>query len=219
VKGARFFPEDEPELRDRLDRYLFALGARLASEPFFGEVCWLLLAGGYGRGEGGVFRAAEGAAPSLYNDLEFYLVLKDRRAWSAAASWTAKEAHRGEEETGIEIEFKLLAFAELRDAEPSMFYYDLLAAHVLVAGDEKALGNLPAILRDAARIPAHEATRLLFNRGTGLLFCRQAQQTVPLLGGAPAGTSGAAHGAPAAELAATPRLARRCGRVQAPSPA
>jgi hypothetical protein len=174
VKRAPFFAADEPELRDKLRRYLSGLGERLASSPLAGEVHWLLLAGGYGRGEGGIFRAADGVAATLYNDLEFYLVLKNRRARPAAAAWAAREAHQGEQETGLEVVFKLLTFGELRGAEPSMFYYDLLAAHLLVVGDENTLRVLPASLRDGAKIPAHEATRLLFNRGTGLMFCGQA---------------------------------------------
>jgi hypothetical protein len=169
----RFFPEEEPELRCKLERYLVQLGKRLAEQPFFREVEWLLLAGGYSRGEGGIFRAA-GGAPSLYNDLEFYLVLKSGRAWKEAAAWTAHEAHKGEEETGIEVEFKMLTAAALRDAAPSMFYYDLLSAYVLVAGHEKRLADLPEILRDEKAIPTLEATRLLFNRGTGLWYCREA---------------------------------------------
>lgn len=55
-------------------------------------------------------------------------------------------------------------------AEPSMFYYDLLAAHRLVFGDEALVAGLPGRLRDASAIPAHEAARLLFNRGSGLFY-------------------------------------------------
>jgi hypothetical protein len=173
VQRARFFPEEEPVLRGTLEQYLAGMGQRLAAQSFVGEVDWLLLAGGYGRGEGGVFRATD-QVPALYNDLEFYLVLKSRRAWKGAATWAAEEAHRGEKATGIEVEFKLLTSAALRSAEPSMFYYDLLSAHILVTGNEKSVANLPAFLRDETRIPAQEATRLLFNRGTGLWYCRQA---------------------------------------------
>jgi hypothetical protein len=173
VQRARFFPEEAPELRHTLEQYLSALGERLRAQLFFGEVTWLFLAGGYGRGEGGIFQGPD-QAPALYNDLEFYLVLKSRRAWKDAAQWAAREAHLGEEATGIEVEFKLLTVEALRTAAPSMFYYDLLSAHILVAGNEKSVADLPDILRDGTMIPAQEATRLLFNRGTGLWYCRQA---------------------------------------------
>jgi len=173
MSHARYFPDEHPALRETLDEYLRSLGARLGRQLFSGEVAALLLAGGYGRGEGGVF-LTNGTA-GLYNDLEFYLVLNSSRGIAGPARrWCAEESHRGEEQTGVEVEFKILTLAALRRAEPSMFYYDLLSANVSVFGDAPLADRLPPMLRDGARLPAHEAARLLFNRGTGLLFAGQA---------------------------------------------
>ena len=66
-----YFPGDEPGLVARLDGYLAGLGARLGAAPFARGVKALVLAGGYGRGEGGVFRETAGRPAQLYNDLEF----------------------------------------------------------------------------------------------------------------------------------------------------
>ena len=173
MEAGRYFPGGHPELHEKLDRFLARLATSLGTQPFAEKAAFLLLAGGYGRGEGGIFHASEGAPAQLYNDLEFYLVLKDAAAMSEAARWCHGEAHRGEEEIGIEVEFKTLTLAALHGAEPSMFYYDLLAAHGFVWGDPALVATLPPRLRDPALIPAHEATRLLFNRGTGLLFCQR----------------------------------------------
>ncbi len=175
-----FFPGDHPALREKLHRYLDGLSSRLAASPFAGQVELLLLAGGYGRGEGGVFFAsAEGAnpVPTLYNDLEFYLLLKSGGDEPVARAWCAGESHRGEVELGIDVEFKILRYEAFCRAEPSMFYYDLAAANVRVSGEEAASRNLPAHLRDATLIPARDATQLLFNRGTGLLLCEVALRT------------------------------------------
>ena len=172
MEAGRYFPGGPPELREKLGRFLARLATSLGAQPFAEKAAFLLLAGGYGRGEGGIFQAAENAPAQLYNDLEFYLVLKDASAMTAAGRWCHEEAHRGEEETGIEVEFKTLTLAALRGAEPSMFYYDLLAAHGFVWGDAALVAALPSRLRDPALIPAHEAARLLFNRGTGLFFCQ-----------------------------------------------
>ncbi len=169
AEATRYFPGHFPVLRHRLDTYLAALGERLAKTDFAPDVAFLLLAGGYGRGEGGIFET-ENAPPALYNDLEFYLALKSPGAAQPAAAWCREQSHAGEHETGIEVEFKVLPLQSLSAAEPSMFYYDLLAAHRLVYGDPALVAALPARLRDPALIPAHEATRLLFNRGTGLLY-------------------------------------------------
>lgn len=173
MAAGRYFPGGHPALAEKLDRFLARLAASLGAQPFAEKAAFLLLAGGYGRGEGGIFRASETAPAELYNDLEFYLVLRDPAAERAAARWCHAEAHRGEEETGIEVEFKVLALAALHRAGPSMFYSDLLAAHGFVWGDAALVAALPARLRDPALIPAHEAARLLFNRGTGLYFCER----------------------------------------------
>ena len=173
MEAGRYFPGEHPALAEKLDRFLARLAASLRAQPFAEKTAFLLLAGGYGRGEGGIFRASETAPAELYNDLEFYLVLRDAAAERDAARWCHDEAHRGEEETGIEVEFKVLTLAALRGAGPSMFYYDLLAAHRFVWGETALVAALPPRLRDPALIPAHEAARLLFNRGTGLFFCQR----------------------------------------------
>lgn len=169
-EAGAYFPGDEPGLATRLDDYLRGLGARLGAAPFAAGVTALVLAGGYGRGEGGVYRASPDGAAQLYNDLEFYLLLREPGAGAAAQAWCAAEAHAGDEMLGIEVEFKLLVAEELRRAEPSMFYYDLVAAHRLVWGDAAWMAALPASLGNPALIPVHEATRLLFNRGSGLFY-------------------------------------------------
>ena len=173
MSPGRYFPDDHPALREALDCYLRSLGERLGRQFFSGKVAALLLAGGYGRGEGGVF--LENGTARLYNDIEFYLVLNGSRSVAEAARrWCSEECSRGEEETGIEVEFKVLSLAALQRAEPSMFYYDLLSANGCIFGDALLADRLPSALREGGRLPAHEATRLLFNRGTGLLFAREA---------------------------------------------
>ena len=129
----------------------------------------LLLAGGYGRGEGGVLRTASGDQP--YNDLEFYVFVRGHRL---RAEWTYGAAlHelgvRLSARAGVEVEFKVLTLPALRAARPSMFYYDLVLGHRWLTGDDALLVGC-SHHRDAREIPLHEATRLLMNRCSGLLF-------------------------------------------------
>ena len=166
-----YFVDDEPALAKRLDVYLAGLAERLAESPAAAGTLTLVLSGGYGRGEGGVFRDAEGN-PDLYNDLEFYMLLRDPSGEAAARAWCEQEEPAGTAELGIDVEVKRMPIGELRRAEPSMFYYDLVVAHQLIWGDESWKEGLPDGLDDAARIPLHEATRLLFNRGSGLFYSR-----------------------------------------------
>lgn len=162
MSSCQFFPTEEPALRAALDSYLEWLAGEAAKENGFRA---LLLGGGYGRGEGGVFLDSRGCA-KLYNDLEFYYFGSPLPA-GVIKRW----AHEGEERLGIEIEFKSMtpeAFARVR---PSMFYYDLLSRHVLVAGSDDWVASLPQELSSAASIPPEEASRLLVNRGMSLLSC------------------------------------------------
>lgn len=129
----------------------------------------IALGGGYGRGQGGVLQTGTGDQP--YNDLEFYVfvhghtVLNDQR-FRAALSALGDELSPA---AGVHVEFKIIAAEQLRQSSVTMFSYDLVVGHRLVFGDESVFAGCEAH-RAAEKIPLHEATRLLFNRCTGLLF-------------------------------------------------
>lgn len=129
----------------------------------------IVLAGGYGRGEGGVLRTAEGDRP--YNDLEFYVFVRgstfiNERRYGGDLHLLA---HRLSAAAGVEVEFKILSLARLQRSPVSMFSYDLLMGHRWVHGHEGLFAGC-SHHRNAADIPLHEATRLLMNRCSGLLF-------------------------------------------------
>jgi len=131
----------------------------------------LLLAGGYGRGEGGVLKTPDGDQP--YNDMEFYVFVRGN-AFLAERKYRHALHELGEEltpEAGLEIEFKVLTRSKLRRSPVNMFYYDLVMGHRWVLGDDALLRGCEHH-RDAGNIPLHEATRLLFNRCSGLLFSK-----------------------------------------------
>ncbi len=132
----------------------------------------VLLGGGYGRGEGGVLRTPEGDRP--YNDMEFYVLVRGScvvNEWRHGAA-LHRLAHELSLAAGIEVEFKLLSLARLRSERVSMFSYDLVRGHQWVHGGEHLLEGC-AHHREAADIPLSEATRLLMNRSSGLLFARE----------------------------------------------
>jgi hypothetical protein len=129
----------------------------------------LLLGGGYGRGEGGVLRTPEGDRP--YNDLEFYVLIRgpvflnDRRYRQALREL----GERLSPSAGLEVEFKILSLDRLLSSPVSMFYYDLVAGHQCLIGRSGLLDSC-AQHQHPENIPLHEATRLLMNRCSGLLF-------------------------------------------------
>ena len=177
MTGNSYFPGLAPQLTAKLDDFLASLRTDLEQQP--GLSCCviaLVLAGGYGRGEGGIFQCSADAPLQLYNDLEFYLIVRPGASLAPLTDWCARHSHRGETLIGIEVEFKILHSPQLSSGQPSMFYYDLLSSNHVVFGPEEFLATLPDTLRNAALIPAEEATRLLFNRGSGLLFSKVALQ-------------------------------------------
>src|SRR5580704_14328596 len=132
----------------------------------------VLLGGGYGRGEGGVMRTGEGERP--YNDLEFYVCLRGNRHLNERRHHLSLEV-LGEILTpmaGAEIEFKIISLEELRRSRISMFSYDLLKGHRWLLGHAGLLFDLTHH-QVARQIPSSEATRLLMNRCTGLLFAQE----------------------------------------------
>ena len=129
----------------------------------------ILLGGGYGRGEGGVLKTSSGDKP--YNDLEFYIFVRGS-AILAERKYRHILHEMGERlspDAGLEVEFKVLTLKKLRNSPPSMFYYDLVEGHRWQLGSDALLAGCGQH-RVAANIPLHEATRLLMNRCSGLLY-------------------------------------------------
>lgn len=163
MSARRYFPGENQRLQDLLDSYLGWLGGEARRVRGLRA---LLLGGGYGRGEGGVFTDPGGAGDALFNDIEFYLFADDVPR-GLVSGWV----HEGEARLGIEVEVKTMSPAAFARARPSMFYYDLLARHIVVAGDESWPASLRGELSDPALLPVDEASRLLVNRGVSLLRC------------------------------------------------
>ena len=133
------------------------------------ELKALVLGGGYGRGEGGVLQVELGDAP--YNDLEFYVfmpgntVVNDGRFQKALAGL----GERLSPPASLHVEFKIISADKLRTSPVTMFSYDLVSGHRMILGDESIFAGCAAHL-NPKNIPLYEATRLLLNRCTGLLF-------------------------------------------------
>ncbi len=169
---------------DALERHLARMCARIVSgirgliPPHKLEA--VFLGGGYGRGEGGVLRGNAGDRP--YNDLEFYVAVRGSRHLNEVRYHRRLEV-LGEILTHLadaEVEFKVTSLAALAARPVSMFSYDLAAGHRLLWGGSPA--NLPSgwdLHRCPENIPQAEATRLLMNRCSGLLFARAQLEQEP----------------------------------------
>jgi hypothetical protein len=136
------------------------------------RIAALVLGGGYGRGEGGVFKSETRERP--YNDMEFYVFLRGNRVLNERKYSQALRqlGHRLSPAAEIEIEFKIDSIEHLERGTVSMFSYDLVSAHRIIFGAEDFFQGCAHHL-ESASIPLSEATRLLFNRCTGLLLARE----------------------------------------------
>ncbi len=126
----------------------------------------LVLGGGYARGEGGVVRAGGHEAP--YNDLDFVLVVHEHRG--NPSGLLRPVSHRHEKTLGIDVDFsRPLTVSDVRQWPHWLMWSDLLAAHRVILGPGDILtANAPRALLGSP--PLIEATRLLLNRGAGLLW-------------------------------------------------
>lgn len=171
-RPSRFTLDGSPELEAHLARTCTRIAAGIRGLIPARKLEAILLGGGYGRGEGGVLRTPAGDRP--YNDLEFYICLRGNRHLNEQLHGHALHV-LGEiltPQAGVEVEFKIASLPELAASPVSMFSYDLMLGHRWLLGEEPLLGDC-TVHRDASRIPLAEATRLLMNRGTGLLFARE----------------------------------------------
>ena len=171
-QSARFTRDGSAELERRLDALCQETGLAVVKEVGAGRLDALVLGGGYGRGQGGVLRTAQGDCP--YNDLEFYVFLRGNPELNKFRHGSALEglSHALSSSAGLHVEFKIDSLEKLRAAPVSIFSYDLVAGHRVIVGPENAFHSCSRHL-DASRIERSEPARLLLNRCSGLLLARE----------------------------------------------
>lgn len=129
----------------------------------------LILGGGYGRGEGGVVVTAGREEP--FNDLDLVIVVRSKKAIDFHALAAVEAKYR--DILGIHVDFaRPLTVADIRAWLHWQVWHDLAAGHVVLHGPADILTvNAPAGLD--APLPLIEASRLLLNRGTGLMWSQR----------------------------------------------
>ncbi|MGE9297177.1 MAG: hypothetical protein ACQKBV_12905, partial [Puniceicoccales bacterium] len=163
---AQYFNGTFPALLKRMDDHFDR--ARACFSQSSAPIEALILGGGYGRGEGGVY--IENDQPSFYNDLDYFLFTP-----TPEDPELIKQVHAFEKEEsqalGIDVEVTCLHPSKLQGAERSMMFHDLIMGHHMVLGTPDYLAEWKSKM-DPALIAPIEATRLLWNRGSGLFYAR-----------------------------------------------
>jgi len=132
----------------------------------------LILGGGYGRGEGGVF--LQDGKMELYNDYDFFVISNDISR-SKMQEYHSKLFEVGEALTeiiGIDVDFgPFRNVSELPNMKFTMMWFELKQAHIVIYGDDDVLDAIPDFQANA--IPFSEAMGLMLNRSVALLLAKQ----------------------------------------------
>jgi predicted nucleotidyltransferase len=133
----------------------------------------VILCGGYGRGEGGVFVGEDGSE-NLYNDYDMMVIVKP-------VSRVKKTRYKKEltilgeilgRQFGIDVDFgPLKTVSQLKNAEFTLFNYEFKYGHIVTWGPGDILDAMPEY--DGSNIDVFEAVKLLLNRGVGLMLSEQ----------------------------------------------
>ena len=170
--NTRFTTDGSEALEARLSLLIEKVRAGVEEIVGINRLEALVLGGGYGRGEGGVLCTAQGDQP--YNDLEFYVFTRGNRLLDERRfrKQLEKLGERLSTDAGLHVEFKIDSLKRLQSSRVSMFSYDLVSKHRMICGAEDLFAS-SAHHKNSSAIPLSEATRLLFNRCTGLLMVRE----------------------------------------------
>lgn len=131
----------------------------------------LVLGGGYGRGEGGVFEVD--GEERVYNDYDFFVVVpyasrSRRRALSEALEGVKESVEPG---CGIHVDFSPpMPQSSLGRLPYELMFMEAKYGHHVVLGPPDVFSALPAY--DPEHPPLEECARLFMNRGIGLLLAR-----------------------------------------------
>lgn len=162
----------DPEVEALFDRLLPQMRDAIAARRI-AKLSGIWLGGGYGRGEGGVRRTAEGRTMP-YNDIDFFVFVEGaseaekadcaRQLADVAAEYAAK--------FGVDVDFcRPRNPADFKKDEDRLMIQELKRGHVALLGGEELLDHVRTLAAD--ELPRMEALRLLMNRGMGLVLAAQ----------------------------------------------
>lgn len=168
----RFVAIDSPAMDRLVEETAAGVGADIEALAI-PRLRGVVLGGGYGRGEGGVFVGEDGSE-SLYNDLDFYVVAEDGSTDADIAAigealspvskkWTAQ--------LGVDVDFCIAKTPwRLKHDQERVMIQELIHGYVDVAGlkGEELFAGVER--REPGAFPWMEAARLLMNRGAGLIM-------------------------------------------------
>jgi hypothetical protein len=165
------YTSDGPDAAEkRIARDQVIIGAAVRNALKDSGFVALILAGGYGRGEGGYRVVGDQYLP--YNDYDYFVVVRGgRQTAREVAAVLSGLAHELEALIGVEVDFAVLRQSRLPHLAHTLMYAELRYGHKVVAGDPSVLNMMRPMPCD--RVPLAEFSRLMLNRGSLLLMNRR----------------------------------------------
>lgn len=148
-----------------------AVRARVLESAGAEDITALVLGGGYGRGEGGVFEVD--GEERAYNDYDFFVVVpfSSRSRRRRVASQLNGVKASVEPGCGIHVDFSPpMPVQRLGKLPYELMFMEAKLGHHVVIGPPDVFSALPAY--DPQCPPLEECARLFMNRGIGLLLAR-----------------------------------------------
>ena len=173
MKKSRYTLKGDAAFDKMLDKYLEDISEAVEQSSVSKDIAAIVLGGGYGRGEGGVFETVDGQK-KLYNDLDFFVIAKNinhvkLKKMDKVLASLGKSFSR---ELGVDVDFgPAKNLRQLTKMPFTMMWQELREGHIVIYGAKDVLNTLPDY--DLHDLPRSEGLRLLLNRGAGLLFARQ----------------------------------------------
>jgi hypothetical protein len=176
----RFTIDGSEALEQRIASDMEAVRASVTAAVEAGELTALVLGGGYGRGEGGVYTVD--GEERVYNDYDFFVVVPytSRKRRNALSARLLEVKAAIEPQFGIHVDFSPpMPLSTLGALPYEVMYMEAREGHHVLIGPEDVFSALPAY--DPARPPLEECARLFMNRGIGIFLAgKTIAQQAPL---------------------------------------
>ncbi len=173
----RYTLDGDDALEARLGAIVRGVAADVEKFPFARDIAAVILGGGYGRGEGGVW-AREGHPQAPFNDLDFFVICKTPCQTPAGEINAAFAAlgHQWTKQSGVEVDFGAVRPRDyvIRRLDV-MMWQEMVRGHRVIFGDKHIFSTLTEA--DLPSIPLREGARLLMNRMAGLVHARDRMNT------------------------------------------
>lgn len=183
TRKSKYTFEYEPQIETLLDNTLTQIRKDISSSSSAPFIKYLVLGGGYGRGEGGILKiSTTNPSLKLYNDLDFFVITHpiSRKQKAQINLFLSNYASKWHNRLGIDVDFsKAYTSRYIRNRRNILMWREMILGSILVIGDEKQFK------KDFLPLPIHiapsEIGKLLMNRVFGLFLAHQKlQKKTPL---------------------------------------